>query len=207
MTWSDRHPEGSLLEYLSNAPTGCRSTGLPRELNISIIIRIPTGDHFFFIQCFLFLLLRLILNKHPYIKKKLEVVDQWMRMMGRVRVRMRLGLAAIDDTVPWVFLSRQSWVVLVWLLALCSLVCMGINTSGIDWSGRSSTAFETSLILVCHLCIDVALAPVSLSPSPLCPRPRFRSLYPSLPPPRFSRFKLLCWNPTISEKIHEPITV
>jgi len=46
MTWLDRHPEGSLLEYLSNAPTGYRSTGLPRELNISIIIGIPTSAHF-----------------------------------------------------------------------------------------------------------------------------------------------------------------
>mmetsp|Transcript_40896 Transcript_40896/g.60169 ORF Transcript_40896/g.60169 Transcript_40896/m.60169 type:complete len:185 (+) Transcript_40896:115-669(+) len=33
-----------------------------------------------------------------------RVVDQWLRPMGRVRARMRLGRGVIDDTVPWVFI-------------------------------------------------------------------------------------------------------
>jgi len=42
----DRHPVGSFLEYLRNAPTGCRSNGWPCELNISSIVGIPIIAHF-----------------------------------------------------------------------------------------------------------------------------------------------------------------
>ena len=85
------------------------------------------------------------------------VVDEGSRPMIRVRARMRLGKGAIENTVPWVFTSRQSCVVLMSLLALGSSVGMGINTSRIDLCGHPSTAVETTLAPVCHLCIDVAL--------------------------------------------------
>jgi len=108
------------------------------------------------------------------------VVDEGSRPMGRVCARMRLGTGAIEDTVPWVFISRQSYVVLMSLLALGSSVGMGINTSGIDLNGHPSTAFETTLAPVCHLCIDVALSPVSLSLAPALVRSLSLSLSTSL---------------------------
>jgi len=42
----DQHPVGSFLEYMRNAPTGCRSNGCPCELNISSIIGIPIIANF-----------------------------------------------------------------------------------------------------------------------------------------------------------------
>jgi len=53
------------------------------------------------------------------------VVDEGSRLMGRVCAKMRLGTGAIEDTVPWVFISLQSYVVLMSLLALGLSVRMG----------------------------------------------------------------------------------
>jgi len=55
---------------------------------------------------------------------------------------MRLGKGETVDTVPWLFISRHSFVILMSLVALGSSVGMGINTSGIDLCGHQCTAFE-----------------------------------------------------------------
>jgi len=58
---------------------------------------------------------------------------------------MRLGKGATVDTVPWLFISRHSCVILMSLVALGSSVGMGINTSGIDLCGHQCTTFEITL--------------------------------------------------------------
>ena len=61
---------------------------------------------------------------------------------------MRLGKGETVDTVPWLFISRHSCVILMSLVTLGSSVGMGINTSGIDLCDHQCTTFEITLPLV-----------------------------------------------------------